>query len=301
MLPTDLKYFYRIQRELYILPLVSVVVYWDQQDQEPTAWLQHLISITAYTNYEVILLHETGCMNDALQAYVMASDQPIKLVKVDGQLGLATVYNQALLHCDGDYIALVSSDIEMRDDTWLSAMLEYCQVPDTGAVCGHLRCTNSRLVALSPLPDILDLSAWYYARYLQQASTLLSGLQCPQNIWSITWECCVLKKEALDQCGGFAADDFPDLFAIHDLSCQFLERGLQLYYTPYCQVDWRSDARRFMQKNGQDSWAAEKLRFQKKWWQTLQHGDPFFNRGKLQEGRITLEDFQNWFVGGVQG
>ncbi len=301
VLHTDLKFFYRAQRELYLLPLVSVVVYWDQQDQEPAIWLKHLIATTAYANYEVIMLYDTGCIMEALHAYLMSIDQPVRPVEVAAEQGLAALYNLALPHCDGDYVAFVSSDVVITDNTWLSAMLEYCQVPDTGAVCGRLHCENSGLVEINPLPEIQNESAWYYARYLQQASILLNGLQCPQNIWSITWECCVVNKEALDQCGGFAASDFPDLFAIHDFSFQLLERGLHIYYTPYCQVDWRADARWIAQEERYDAWTAEKLHFQKKWRQTLQHGDPFFNRGKLRESQIPFADFQDWFAGSAQG
>ena len=110
----------------------------------------------------------------------------------------------------------------------------------------------------------------------------------------------MVNKEALDRCGGFAASDFPDLFAIHDLSFKLLERGLHIYYTPYCQVDWRADNRWIAQEERHESWAAEKLRFQKKWRNLLQQGDPFFNRGKLLEAQISVEDFQDWFAGGIQ-
>jgi O-antigen biosynthesis protein len=300
VLHTDLKYFYRTQREQYILPLVSLVVYWDQVDRDPADWLEHLIAVTAYRNYEIILLHDRGDALDSLHRCLLASDQPIKAVEVDPIQGLAVLYNQALQHCDGDYVAFVSSDVAITDGSWLSAMLEYCQTPDTGAVCGRLQDENSGLVELAPAPDIHRQSAWYYARYLQQASILLNGRQCPQNIWSAAWECCVISKEALDRCGGFTADRFPDLYAIHDLSFQLGGLGMQVYYTPYCQVEWRADARRFGQERRLDLWAAEKLAFQEKWRQTLLQGDPFFNRGRLQEEGLPLADFQRWFAGGDQ-
>ena len=297
VLPTDLKFFYRTQRDLFLMPLVSVVIYWDQQDQEPASWLKNLISTTAYTNYEVILLYDAGTDMDSLNVYLMSIDQPVKPFAVTELQGIATLYNTALQYCDGDYVAFLSSDVEVTNETWLSALLEYCQRPDTGAVWGHLQCQNSELVELAPLPDIRNTAAWYYSRYLQQASILLNGLQCPQNTWSVAWECCVVQKEALDRCGGLAFDEFPDLFAIHDLCFQFLERGLNIYYTPYCRMAWRADARRFDQAALNDSWTTEKLAFQKKWHQTLQQGDPFFNTGILQASDINPDDFQQWFAG----
>ncbi|MFH0785624.1 MAG: glycosyltransferase [Pseudomonadota bacterium] len=299
VLPTDLKFFYRTRRELCQLPLVSVVIYWDQQDEEPTAWLENIVSITAYTNYEIVLLHDTEMEMAGLHAHLATLDQPVKTLAVAGLQGLARLYNQALECCDGEYIAFLGSDVEITEGTWLSALLEYCQLPDTAAVFGHLQCSNASLVEPTPLPDIHSQSAWYYSRYLQQASILLNGLQCPQNTWMVAWECCVVQKEALEQCGGFAGDIFPDLFAIHDLCLQFLERGLQMYYTPYCSMEWRANARRFDEDVLHESWTAEKQEFQKKWQRYLLQGDPFFNTGKLQEGNIRLDDFQLWFGGGT--
>ncbi|MBU1567578.1 MAG: glycosyltransferase [Proteobacteria bacterium] len=296
VLPTDLKFFYRTHRELYLMPLVSIVIYWDQEDEKPAAWLKNIVSLTAYTNYEILLLHDAEVTVNSLHRVMTSIKQPVKFLAVDALQGLANLYNQALQHCNGEYVAFLSSDVVITGTTWLSALLEYCQRPDTGAVWGHLQCENSDLVDITPLPDILSQSAWYYSRYLQQASILLNGLQCPQNTWNACWECCIIKKEALDQCGGFAAGLFPDLFAIHDLCFQFLKMGLQIYYTPHCSMEWRADARRLDQEALNASWTAEKLELQKKWQRRLQKGDPFFNTGKLQEAQITVEAFQAWFA-----
>lgn len=299
VLPTELKFYYRTRRDLYLLPLVSVIVYWDQQDQESTSWLSRLISITAYANYEIILLHDEECNTALLQTYLASIDQPVKLIEVIEHQGIAVLYNLALQYCDGDYVAFISSDVVVDDGMWLSTLLEYCQSTSTGIVFGGLTGTHPELPEIFPFPDIRNESPWYYARYLQQASVLLNGPHCPQNTWGAIWECCVIQKEALDQCGGFAAEDFPDLFALHDLSFQFHQRGLKIYYTPYCQADWRGDARRFVENGRYDAWNTEKHVFQEKWRTTLRSGDPFFNKGVLREEQIPLEEFENWYVGCV--
>ena len=297
ILPTDWKFYYRTQRELSLMPLVSLAIYWDQENEDPAGWLQNLITLTTYTNYEVLLLHDDQLAIDSLHSYLLSTNQPVKLLAVAGFQGMATLYSEALQHCNGEYVAFLSSDVVITEATWLSALLEYCQMPDTGAVCGKLLYKNSDLVEITPLPDIQNQSAWYYSRYLQQASIHLNGLQCPQNISSVSWECCVIKKEALDQCGGLTISLFPDLFAIHDLCFQFQVRGLQIYYTPHCCMEWRANARRFKQEPLHESWSIEQLEFQIKWRHRLQQGDPFFNTGKLHEAGINPDDFKLWFAG----
>jgi GT2 family glycosyltransferase len=299
VLPTEWKFYYRVKRELSLLPLVSLVVYWDQQDQEPSAWFSQLIAITAYKNYELIFLHDDRCYTEPLRSYLASIDQPARLVKVPEQQGIAALYNLALQYCDGDYLGFISSDVVISDSLWLSVLLEYCQVTDTGAVCGRLDCIHPDLTEITPVPDIGNESAWYYARYLQQASLLMNGLHCPQNIWNVDWQCCLVNKEAFEQCGGFAAGEFSDLFAPHDLSFRLLERGWQIYYTPHCRMDWRADARRFAEKGRHDSWHAEKQAFKKKWQATLSAGDPYFNKGVLHDTPISLEEFDNWLAGNL--
>lgn len=295
---TELKFFYRVRREQYLLPLVSIVIFWQQKGKEPVDWLQQLISLTGYLNFEVILLHDEGCITDNLQTFAMQSDRPIRIIEVESSFGIAATYNLALEYCEGEYVAFVDSNVIIKSDDWLSAMLEYCQLPSTGAVCCKLDFDGAEKNELSPLPDIKNTSAAYFARYLQQASILLNGLQCPQNIWCVARECCVVKKEALDQCGGFAADEFADLFAFADLSFKLQELGLLLYYTPYCRAALHPGSRTMVDEHLEQSAIAEKTAFQLKWRQRLLQGDPFFNLGKLQDGPVAVSDFHVWFAGG---
>lgn len=297
VLPTEWKFYYRVKRELSLLPLVSLVIYWDQPDQEPSAWFSQLIATTAYKNYEIIFLHDGDCNTEPLRSYLASIDQPTRLVKVAEHLGITALYDLAVQYCDGDYLGFISSDVVISDALWLSALLEYCQVTDTGAVFGRLDCIDPELVEITPVPDVGNQSAWYYGRFLLQASILMNGLHCPQNSWSVDWQCCLINKEAFLQCGGFAVDEFPDLFAPHDLSFRLRERGWQIYYTPYCRMDWRADACRFAEKGRSDSWLKEKQAFQKKWRSFLSSGDPYFNIGILDDVSISLEEFSNWFVG----
>ena len=199
--------------------------------------------------------------------------------------GLAACYNQALPHCDGDYVAFVGSDVAITDGNWLSALLEYCQTAryrDRSAG-GLLSDTLRTRRAQSPIPDIDNHSAWYYARYLQQASVLLNGRHCPQNIWSAG-----LGVLCGQQRGpGCAA-------AVSPLTGSPISLPSMIFLSSFLSGVFISTIPRIARWNGgriaavSDRKAARSLGCREtglpgEWRQNLLQGDPFFNRGRLQE------------------
>jgi glycosyltransferase involved in cell wall biosynthesis len=294
VLNTDLRFYYRAKRELYLLPLVSLVVASDREDENCAEWVERLLRITEYENFEVIVLRQREAGSAALAAYAAVSDRPVKIIETDGRAGMAFLCNLALPTSDGEYVVLLDDALEPVDGYWLSALMEYCQRPDTGIVTGYMEMEHIAGAEVTPLPDIENRSPLYYARYVQQASVLLNGLHCPQNTWCASGICCAINRELLD--GGLDADIFPHLFALHDLSFSCNNRGMHIYYTPYCRL--RVGEGRHVSLSGDiAAWQSEQYVFQRKWRQVLQQGDPFYNLRKLQEAGITREDFLRWFAG----
>jgi len=232
VLSTDLKYFYRVKRELYLLPLLSVVVRWNGDRQGLGSWLQDLLQRTIYTNYEVILIVDREIIDAGLEEHLLSVDQPVRLVIADQPAGLAAHYNHALPHCDGDYVVCVRGDLDIDDGYWLSALVEYCQRPDAGIVAGRVEGDAIDVPEVTPIPEIDNDSPWYYAQFVQQASILLNGLHCPQNVWCPSWDCCAVNRDLFDACNGFDADRFPDLFAMHDLGFKCLAAGFKSILYP---------------------------------------------------------------------
>ena len=296
VLHTELKYFYRVKRELYLLPLLSVVSRWTGDRQGLGAWLQNLVLRTTYANYEVILVVDREIIDPGLEEYLLALDQPVRLVVADRQAGLAAHYNHAVALCDGDYVVFVRSDLDIDDGYWLSALVEYCQRPDTGIVAGRVDGDAADVPEVTPIPDIDNDSPRYYAQFVQQASVLLNGLQCPQNVWSPSWDCCAVNRDLFDACNGFDANRFPDLFAMHDLAFKCRAAGFKSYYTPYCRLHLRGD-RRYAASGTEESWQTEQAAFQGRWQSELLQGDPYYNRGAVREAGTDMARFLSWFAG----
>ncbi len=296
VLPTDLKYFYRVQRELYLLPLLSLVSRWTGDRDGLRTWIQNLLQRTEYSNYEVVLVVDPEIIDAGLEEQLLALDQPVRLLVADRQAGLAACYNQALPHCDGDYVVFVRDDLAIDDGYWLSALVEYCQRPDTGIVAGRVDGDDADVPEVTPIPDIDNHSPWYYARFVQQASVLLNGRHCPQNVWAPAWDCCAVNRDLFAACNGFDAARFPDLFAMHDLAFKCLAAGFKSYYTPYCRLHLRGD-RGYAPTGTEDSWQRERQAFQDQWRAELVQGDPYYNRGAACEAGIDPARFLAWFAG----
>ncbi|MBB5346590.1 glycosyltransferase [Desulfoprunum benzoelyticum] len=296
VLPTEFKYYYRVKRELYLLPLLSLVVRWTGDRDGLREWIGNLVRRTEYSNYEMVLVVDQDIIDPGLEEQLLTLDQPVRLIVADRQGGLAAHYNDALAHCDGDYVVFVRDDLAINDGYWLSALVEYCQRPDTGIVAGRVDGDDADVPEVTPIPDIDNDSPRYYARFLQQASVLLNGLHCPQNVWAPSWDCCAVNRDLFDACNGFDAARFPDLFAMHDLGFKCLAAGFKSYSTPYCRLRLHGD-RRNASTGTAESWKREQEIFQGKWRAELAQGDPYYNRGRVQEAGIDMRRFVGWFAG----
>ncbi len=292
---TDLKFFYRVRRTLNILPLVSLVVFSSRDDEQCAAWLDSLLQTTEYVNFEVIVLR-AGPEGRALAAYAAASDRPVKIVQDDSGSGMAELVNRLLPRCDGEYLVLLSDACEPENGYWLSALMEYCQRPETAIVCGHAELPSQTAGEVTPIPDIASQSPYYYARFLREASVLLNGPHCPQNTWCAAGFFCAISREMLDACEGFDADTFPMLFALDDFSFKCVEKGGQIFYTPNCRLRLTGGSE-IVPSGDSEALLEEQRLFQQKWRQRLHAGDPFYNLGKLAEADIAREEFLKWFVG----
>ena len=294
---TDLKFYYRSKRTIADTVTVAVIVYWDQLSHDIVAWLKSLVTEAGYDIHQIIVVAEDHDLCDAARGFGTSQGIDITCSVIAGVKGPASANNIGLSSVEADFVALVSSDLEFNENGWLSGLLEYGQQTNVGMVAGRLYCTAEDIDTVTPIPDYTISSTLYYANYLTSCSVLMNGLHCPQEVQSVNMELCLVKTELLKEIGGFNSDDFPSLFAIHDLCYRLGEDGKKNIYSPYSSAVWKADARRFRPKGDDLVLQEEKESFIKKWHDTLFLGDLFFNTGTLSDCNKSPEEHRAWLIG----
>lgn len=294
---TEFNFYYRTRRIIVAQPLVSVVVYWNQEHGDIVSWLQELEHSAGYRNFAIVLVTTNGNLQDQIDSYMATTDQPISSWLMPEKCSLAEIYTLASAQSDGELLAFVSSAISRFGQSWLAALVEYGNSQKTGIVGGRLDFTGEAPVEVTPTPQIDNLSPLYYSRFIQQCSVLLNGLDCAQEVRSVNPEFCLLNAKLLAGIGGFNNEKCQSLFVIHDVCYRLQQQGLKNFYTPYATASWQGDARRFDEHRYNADWKTEQKCFQNKWRDFLLQGDPFFTTGALRQHNVGKEDFQKWLTG----
>jgi O-antigen biosynthesis protein len=292
---TDLKFFYRTKRLLPDKPTVSVVVYYCEES-DPDLWIQNLLESTNYLITEIFIFTNDSKTGNTLQAG-KSFNTAVSWQLIEKGQGLSAIFNNGAALCTGEYIVFLCSNLTVAQSDWIAVLLEHASTRDTGMAGPRIDYPGTEKRKVETLPDLTDPSPEYYARFLQECSSHMNGLQCPQNVLAVSWNLCMIKKELFHLNGGFSEENFPHLFGNIDFCLRLRERGFENVYTPYCVAKWQTSTNRFDSKIWGEKWAMERDRFKKTWFHTLKKGDPYYNLGLLEDNNINIKDFLAWYAG----
>jgi len=143
----------------------------------------------------------------------------------------AARYNSAVRKSSGQYIVFLDSWVQIQTSDWLEVMLGHAMEENSGVVGGRiLPFQGDDLV--STVPDISRQSDVYYARFLQRCSQHMNGLQCVQNVLSLSWDLAMVRRDCFLDNNGFAEVSLGQLFADSDLCLRLRASGYENVYTP---------------------------------------------------------------------
>ncbi len=289
------KFYYRVKRKLAAFPMVSVCILYRENNlfQEN---LTRLISSTVYPAVEFILIK--GDVQEVFlsDVHTFEGRRNVTMLPNSGNNMPAALYNEAVSQCRGDYIVFLNSFVQFQQKDWIQAMLEYGQDGNVGMVGGRILPVAGEEEFVGILPDMDKDSSLYYARFLQESSRHLIGLQWAQTVFSLSWNLAMIKREYFLELGGFDEKSFGNLFADSDLCFRIREQGKKILYTPFALGRYL-EAEEQQSGFDQDALTSEKLRFQKQWRKLLTRGDPYYNLNLLEQNGVEGKKFLTWYRG----
>jgi len=299
VLQTDWKFYYQVKFNRNTTPFVSIILVWQDNICKGVGWLESLCRLTTYSAFEIlVVLSESEELQVEKVAEMRGVDSRVRVIFLPESYSQAAFYNSAVNHAAGEYLAFVSSDIQVSCSGWLEALLQFAQFDDTGFVGGHIKAAKNVGFLLSTVPDVTNESSEYYLQWLSGSSQHMNGLQCSQEILSVTGELCLARKSHFEKCSGLDMEAYPYLYAFADLSLKYREYGLRNIYAATCLAQ-RTRSSVHTRKNYADDKKIilEQGVFQDRWRSVLQAGDPFYNPGCYREKGISDEQFYHWYLG----
>lgn len=201
--------------------MVSIVIPSKDNVNMLKTCINSIVENTEYGNYEIIVV-DNGSNDENSKKYVdIISKVNGKYIYEKMDFNFSKMCNIGAENSQGKYILFLNDDIEVTDSKWLTEMVGYCQLPETGAVgakllypdtkniqhCGVINIQNGPVHCFGNMPD----GDYYFGR-----------TSLPYNFSAVTGACLMIKKK--DFCG--FDEDFAVAYNDIDLCFSLLEKGL---------------------------------------------------------------------------
>jgi GT2 family glycosyltransferase len=265
---------YRFRRAIRGEPMVSIVI--------PTTGRPHTagdllarclrsLEKTTWRNVEVVIATDSGDMSGSAREALQRLRHSVVQSDPRTPFNFSHKVNEAVRRTSGEHVVLFNDDLEVITADWLTAMLEYSQEAEIGAVGAKLLYPDGRLQHVGVLIGVCGLAAHAFHRSPAESSGYAGSAIVGRNCSAVTAACLMTRRAVFDQVGGLD-EELPVDFNDVDFCLRLRAAGYRIVFTPYATLFHHESASfgRRMQS------AQELARMRQRWGKTLED-DPYFN------------------------
>jgi glycosyltransferase involved in cell wall biosynthesis len=268
---------------------------------------------TDHKQYEFLIV-DNGSDDPLLEAWLSQKKNEsgrFRSLRFDGRFNFSSINNYAVQNTDAEYLLFLNNDIEVTRHGWLTAMLEFAQQPDVGAVGAKLLYPDGRIQHAGVVLGMGGVAGHPFKEMPEHNGVYFGHSNMIKNYSAVTAACILMRREVFEIAGGFN-EELAVSFGDIDLCMEIRKLGYKIVYTPYARLIHHESVSRL-----DDNETPRRPRFHSeitymlsKWGRNL-FEDPFLNpnisilkydmspRG-LGENE-TLESFRKAFSGFIPG
>lgn len=267
---------FRIKYAVRDQPLVSILI--------PTRGTGPLLarcvrSIAAHTTehrIEVIVVADGPLAPDARAAL-----EPMRARILDyrapGPFNFSHKINAAAAAAAGDHLLLLNDDVEVIEDGWLAAMLEYSQQEPIGAVGAKLLYPDDSIQHAGIILGVRGVAAHAFHQHRGESAGYASSAVRVGNFSAVSGACMMTRRDVFRRAGGFD-ETFPTDFNDVDYCLRLGRLGYRIVFTPYARLVHHESAT-FGARMPDPAGAAEMRRR----WGPVIEADPYYHPNLTRE------------------
>lgn len=243
ILPGAAKGLFRVRFAIKGQPLVSMVIPTLGTPQQVSGsrvdTLRTLVRSvrqkTSYPNYEFVIVADRGEVTPEVRRALEGSNSRIVPYEMDGPFNFSHKMNVGAAHARGEHLLLLNDDVEVMASDWMTAMLEYSQQPEIGAVGAKLLYPDGRLQHIGIVLGVGGGAGHAFHQHAGASAGYASSAVSVRNYSAVTAACMMTRRDAFDRIGGFderLAVDFNDV----DYCLRLREAGYRIVFTPFATL-----------------------------------------------------------------
>ena len=272
---------YRVRRQILGDPLVSIMIPFRDQPALLLQCVKSVLSRSGSANFEIVGIdnQSEAAETAAAIAQLRQLDGRVRFCRYDRPFNFSSVNNFGARHARGDHLLLLNNDVVVDSDDWITAMLEFSQLEDVGAVGGLLLYPDDTIQHAGVIVGIGGV-AGHSHKYLPVSNHgYFSRPHVIQNVSAVTGACLMIKRELYLRVGGMDEANLGVAFNDIDLCLRLRERGYYNVYTPYARAYHHESKSRGHEDTPekQSRFLRETLYMQRRHALRLTYGDPYYS------------------------
>ena len=291
---TERPGWYRSHVKVQGNPLISVIIPNKDHTDDLELCLFSMTRKSTYRNYEILIVENNSEKEETFEYYRKLPDRypKARVLTWEKEFNYSAINNFAAKEAKGEYLLFLNNDVEILTPDWMEEMLQNCQQENVAAVGAKLYYPDDTIQHAGVVLGLGGIAGHIMCRASKEDPGYFGRMISVQEISAVTAACMMVKKSDFDAVGGLD-ETFQVAFNDIDLCMKFRAAGKKIIFTPYAELYHYESKSRGMEDTPEKQFRFDKevKRFQEKWAQQLEMGDPYYSPNlSVTEGDCSLRE-----------
>ena len=291
---TERPGWYRSHVKVQGNPLISVIIPNKDHTDDLELCLFSMTRKSTYRNYEILIVENNSEKEETFEYYRKLPDRypKARVLTWEKEFNYSAINNFAAKEAKGEYLLFLNNDVEILTPDWMEEMLQNCQQEDVAVVGAKLYYPDDTIQHAGVVLGLGGIAGHIMCRASREDPGYFGRMISVQEISAVTAACMMVKKSDFDAVGGLD-ETFQVAFNDIDLCMKFRAAGKKIIFTPYAELYHYESKSRGLEDTPEKQFRFDKevKRFQEKWAQQLEMGDPYYSPNlSVTEGDCSLRE-----------
>lgn len=291
---TERPGWYRSHVKVQENPLISVIIPNKDHTDDLELCLFSMTRKSTYRNYEILIVENNSEKEETFEYYRKLPDRypKARVLTWEKEFNYSAINNFAAKEAKGEYLLFLNNDVEILTPDWMEEMLQNCQQENVAAVGAKLYYPDDTIQHAGVVLGLGGIAGHIMCRASKEDPGYFGRMISVQEISAVTAACMMVKKFDFDAVGGLD-ETFQVAFNDIDLCMKFRAAGKKIIFTPYAELYHYESKSRGLEDTPEKQFRFDKevKRFQEKWAQQLEMGDPYYSPNlSVTEGDCSLRE-----------
>ena len=275
-------------------PMVSIIIPNKDHTDDLELCLFSMSRKSTYRNYEILIVENNSEKEETFEYYKKLPERypKVRMLTWEKEFNYSAINNFAAEEAQGEYLLFLNNDVEILTPDWIEEMLQNCQQENVAAVGAKLYYPDDTIQHAGVVLGLGGIAGHIMCRASREDPGYFGRMISVQEISAVTAACMMVKKSEFDSVKGFD-ETFQVAFNDIDLCMKFRAAGKKIVFTPYAELYHYESKSRGLEDTPEKQFRFDKevKRFQEKWAQQLEMGDPYYSPNlSVTEGDCSLRE-----------